>query len=480
MKTFKSANEAWISTISDLYSEGAIVHPRGMMIKEIQNLSICITDPKLKVISNPLRKMSLPYAVGELLWYLSGRNDLQTMKYYSSRMGMFSDDGETLNSAYGHRIFGKHPSIGFDQWEKVKMQLQDDPDSRQAIIHLNTPHNKKTKDEVCTLNLQFMIRDGALNMTTNMRSNDIVWGFTYDVFAFMAMQEIMAAELGVEVGLYYHNVASMHLYEKDFVMAHEVHRLKDDFLTFTPYEQSFSFAGIKLYDFDLMSLKADELNMRLRGRFQSESMDERPVITLCRKILWAYREFKDKFSYTGIPFRYDNVWDLMMMNQFSKISHQESRLYIIEGPDGVGKTNKANGLLDEGMVSCILHFDTPDETFSPMVYAISAGMSGRICFDRSFISELAYSKNFKRAPLIDSYEVNALYNILSVRPLNYLFHFEIDSMDFASKVWDRLTAGDKDLHSVASLCKLSALYSQIVDGKPKDYMIVIKKMIGGL
>ena len=57
-----------------------------------------------------------------------------------------------------------------------------------------------------------MIRDDHLHMFTHMRSNDAYWGLPHDVFAFTMLQEIVACDLSVELGIYHHSVGSMHLY----------------------------------------------------------------------------------------------------------------------------------------------------------------------------------------------------------------------------------------------------------------------------
>jgi thymidylate synthase len=95
--------------------------------------------------------------------------------------------------------------------------LQKDSDTRQAVVALYRPNDCgiSTKDMPCTLTLQFMIRNDKLNLIVNMRSNDLWFGGVYDIFCFTALQELMANELKVEVGLYYHHVGSFHLYEKN-------------------------------------------------------------------------------------------------------------------------------------------------------------------------------------------------------------------------------------------------------------------------
>jgi hypothetical protein len=52
-----------------------------------------------------------------------------------------------------------------------------------------------------------------------MRSNDLVLGACYDVPAFTLMQEVMANDLGVKVGCYYHFANSMHVYSRHYGMA---------------------------------------------------------------------------------------------------------------------------------------------------------------------------------------------------------------------------------------------------------------------
>ena len=87
--------------------------------------------------------------------------------------------------------------------------------SRQAVIQLfdvadlELPH----KDIPCTCTLQFILRDGKLNMFTSMRSNDAYWGLPHDIFCFTMLQEMVARSLGVELGIYKHVVGSLHLYE---------------------------------------------------------------------------------------------------------------------------------------------------------------------------------------------------------------------------------------------------------------------------
>lgn len=184
----------------------------GMVIGEVINAISVIEDPTKNVLLSPIRKLSMRYAIGEFLWYLSGNNKLKEISKYTKNWERFSDDGENLNSCYGWCI--KH-KFGFDQYEYVKELLKKDRNTRQAVIHIKEPSNKPSKDINCTVCLQFFIRENKLYLTTYMRSCDLWYGFPYDVFNFCNLQVLLSMELGVELGTYTHICGSLHLYERD-------------------------------------------------------------------------------------------------------------------------------------------------------------------------------------------------------------------------------------------------------------------------
>lgn len=182
---------------------------------ELINANLVLTDPTRNTMCNCKRKMPIRYAVGELLWYNSRNNRYDAIESFSTFWKNISDDNETVNSNYGYCIRDK---FGFDQWEHTKELLKSDPDSRQAVIHIKEARdliNNPTKDLNCTIALQFLIRDGKLDLITTMRSNDLWLGLPYDVFNFTCMQIQMAMELNVKIGRYYHNAGSLHVYERD-------------------------------------------------------------------------------------------------------------------------------------------------------------------------------------------------------------------------------------------------------------------------
>lgn len=219
-----------------------VCSPRGSKIHEQLGTQIVLYNPRARLLANPARDTNYGFGVGEFLWYYQGKRDLETMLYYNKRMISFSDDGKTLNSAYGYRLRGEaledeNGNLYPTQWEVVMKTLNDDHDSRRAVMLINRDEDEAkavlfgSKDVPCTLSLQFFIRDNKLHLIVNMRSNDVIWGLTYDLFSFTLLQEVMLLDLkrtypgkfkDLELGKYIHNAGSMHLYERHFEMAEKI------------------------------------------------------------------------------------------------------------------------------------------------------------------------------------------------------------------------------------------------------------------
>ena len=189
----------------------------------------CLELPVDKLFTSKIRLISPYYLVGELMFCLANSNSLEFISHYSKFWKNISDDGETVRSAYFWQARYGH---GFDQVRDVVDKLKRNKNSRQAIIHLHHAHNSVTKDEICTLTLQFMIRNDELIMIVNMRSNDIILGLPYDHAMFLLLGNMIAEQLGIKLRKYYHNVGSLHKYDR-----HKINLNKKD----EPCEYSIEF-----------------------------------------------------------------------------------------------------------------------------------------------------------------------------------------------------------------------------------------------
>jgi thymidylate synthase len=226
--TFDNFTECYLKLIDTTYNDYTYESaPRGQKIKEILGATFTITNPRKRLPYVVGRKFGLAYLAAELVWYLSGNNKTEWISKYSNFWSTISDDGVTANSAYGARLFKKHNRIAnsrFVQWDYILEELRRDPDSRRAVMHLRTPDDSidASLDVPCTLALQFMIRDNKLHQIVHMRSSDVIFGIAYDVPAFTLFQEILATELGCDLGTYTHVSNSLHIYERHFEMAEEI------------------------------------------------------------------------------------------------------------------------------------------------------------------------------------------------------------------------------------------------------------------
>lgn len=206
-------NDIWELWYDRLYSMDMANESRdGEVRGEIINAISVLKNPTKNILTSEQRNLSMRYAIGEMLWYMSGNRNLKEIQKYTRGWDRMSDDGVTVNSNYGYCIKEKY---GFNQWDFIKTELKQNPNSRRAIIHIKEPSHYVSKDVNCTVCLQFFIRNDKLYLTTYMRSNDIWMGFPYDVFQFTNMQILMSMELGVELGTYTHIAGSLHLYERN-------------------------------------------------------------------------------------------------------------------------------------------------------------------------------------------------------------------------------------------------------------------------
>jgi thymidylate synthase len=221
--TFSTMDHAQLWIFASILSHGEEAWPRGIKTLELYPVAFSLTRPRSRCITNPPRRWSLPLAIGEFCWHVSGSDEIDFISYYAPRWRDYSEDGATIRgSCYGHKLFVQSPE---SQWDRLTKLLRVDPATRRAMVsfsQLGEVLNAEVKDVACASSLQFMLRAGRLHAFAHMRSNDAVWGLPYDVFLFTMLQELLASQLGVGLGNYYHFAASMHLYERHFALARKI------------------------------------------------------------------------------------------------------------------------------------------------------------------------------------------------------------------------------------------------------------------
>jgi thymidylate synthase len=209
IKTY-NANDAYKEMKDLLRSGSSDVSPRGIKVKERLGVSVRILNPRDRIINDVHRNFPLKGAIAEFLWYMTQNNKTKYITPYLKHWEKYSDDGIHVNSNYGFQ-WG-------NQVINVINKIKRDRDTRQGVITLydKSYSNYYGKDNICTPDFQFLLRDNLLYLIVNARSRDLIRGECIDQFTFTLLQEIVANELGVDVGWYQVNIGSLHIYEEHF------------------------------------------------------------------------------------------------------------------------------------------------------------------------------------------------------------------------------------------------------------------------
>ena len=207
-KVFRNANEAYEYIHDRILQDGV----EFANTKALFNVGFYITDPMDNKIINKERNWKQEYAEAEWQWYLSGDRNISKLGELYGKVPeiwkRMADEDGNVNSNYGW------------QWERTSQldiiidMLKNKPDTRQAAISIYDAKeiSDYANDTPCTYAVQFTILHDRLDMCVTMRSNDLWYGFCNDQYCFSMLQGLVAYELNVEPGVYYHFAHNMHLY----------------------------------------------------------------------------------------------------------------------------------------------------------------------------------------------------------------------------------------------------------------------------
>lgn len=215
-------SKTFVNIIKDIEDKGSASQPRDLKVKELIYGQYNI-DPRFPIAYFESRKFAWKYFAGELAWYLMKDTDIEYINQFSNFWKNITNPGTNqINSNYGSLLFG-------DQLAWCLESLQKDINTRQAIAFLNQPkfQFEGNKDFVCTMYLNFFVRNNKLNMKVQMRSNDIFYGLTYDAPFFAFVHQHMYLWLketysDLELGTYTHFADNIHFYEHHFELASKI------------------------------------------------------------------------------------------------------------------------------------------------------------------------------------------------------------------------------------------------------------------
>lgn len=188
--------EAYHNALTTLLESGAVVPSPSWQTR-------CLELPMTFVVGHAMEEPRISRL------FPGGPRDLE--KY---RLEML-DGIEDFEVERGNWEYTYHERMA-DQIQFVIRELRLDRYSRRAVIDIRRTSDITLSDPPCLQHIQFMIRDGKLNMTVLFRSNDACKATFMNAYALTCLQEEVATELGVEVGSYTHIANSFHAYERDW------------------------------------------------------------------------------------------------------------------------------------------------------------------------------------------------------------------------------------------------------------------------
>jgi len=221
------AGSLWRDAVALVAQEGEVVAPvtsgsspsYGVATREVRGVKLVLTEPRARYIASQVRPLNSTFCIGNFLYFLSESSLVEPLRYYNPNAERFSDDGRLLHGAYGPRLL--------IQLSYIKSHLARDPTSRRAVTlvmdaGLDLVEESHSRDIPCPVSIQWLVRDGALEVHAVLRSQNVAMVFPYDVFLLTMIQEWLAADLGVRCGAFVQYVASLHYYAHEQDLAERI------------------------------------------------------------------------------------------------------------------------------------------------------------------------------------------------------------------------------------------------------------------
>lgn len=232
MRIYQDCYQLVSEVFRDLLEMGIKVHPHSMQNKvvkddqnfstlEITNYDYCLLSLD-KVENLFLMDPTAKNWADQEFWERMDPTMDNPGKAYKLRpqiWDQFLNDKGEFDYTYSDR-FNHNESI-----DKVVMELTSNPDSRQAIlsiwdrqIDINGLGGKFRIP--CSMYYQILIRENKLHVIYSQRSADAVIHFGNDIYLAWQLGRYLTRLIGTEIlgltqGYLYHNIGSLHVYNKD-------------------------------------------------------------------------------------------------------------------------------------------------------------------------------------------------------------------------------------------------------------------------
>lgn len=214
----RSCDEAYVHTLSEVLENG---HSTGgdEPSRELLDFRVLVSESRSRVLQNPAGGFRIIDAVARFVWMVAGNERVEDIAFYQPRVRGYSDDQLIVpGSNYGKRLFAPRP--GVNQIEGAIGRLRDGIEEggggRRAacVIWQAEDAVRESADIPCAFGVFFHICNSALYTSVLFRSNNATTLLPVNLFEFGLLAEVVAAEVGLEMGPLLHSASSMHVFDE--------------------------------------------------------------------------------------------------------------------------------------------------------------------------------------------------------------------------------------------------------------------------
>ena len=167
------------------------------------------------------KKMFFKGVVAELLWFLSGDTNVNTLIKQGVHIWDAWADNVTgeLGPVYGYQW--RHWGGKLDQIKQLVEGLKSNPNSRRHIVTAWNPTDvPQMKLPPCHPFWQCQVDEGRLHLSLYMRSCDAFLGAPFNIASYALLIHILASETGLQPGELIISYGDLHVYRNHFEQVH--------------------------------------------------------------------------------------------------------------------------------------------------------------------------------------------------------------------------------------------------------------------
>ena len=259
-------DEGYKSVLTDVLENGILDNEERTGMGTLSTIGTMVKyDLSERFPALTLRRVYPRLAFEETRFFISGETDTNlleekgvnfwkknTSREFLDNRKLYDLPVGDMGKGYGYQWRGFNDEI--DQLERTISELKSNGSSRRALI---TAWNPAQLDEMalppCHIIQHYLIKDGKLNCTLFMRSNDLPFGAPYNVMSYALTTHFLSKILDVEPGILVHQNSDSHIYLNQIPMVEEM-------ITRSPVEDNCELIirpEIKNID-DILDLKWDD------------------------------------------------------------------------------------------------------------------------------------------------------------------------------------------------------------------------------